>query len=124
VPLPHHNPEEKLMSYTLPHPQRTLAVPLATLAIGLGAGISGALILTDDDPAGFSSPTPAAEVAVPKGAAPVPERITSAPTSSLAGTSSSYPVPVPERATPAPFSQPSGGDTAPVPERISGARAR
>lgn len=98
------------MSYALPHPTRSLAVPLAALALGVAGGTSAALIIAEGDTITRSS---AVEVrALPVGGTPVPERVAPgpvslaprrAPTSSLAGTSSS---------------------SAPAPERISGARTR
>ena len=134
------------MHYALPHPQRTLAVPLAALALGLAGGVSGALILTDDT-VEFRTAAPSAEVSAPKSSAvPVPERVAPTPVAPVASSSSPAPVPervtpapssqatanvrstapVPERVTPAPTSQASGnaGSTAPVPERISGQRVR
>ena len=99
------------MTFVPQHPTRSLAVPLAALALGVAGGTSAALIVADGDTI-IRSSAPAVEVrALPTGATPVPERVSPgpvslsprrAPTSSLAGTTSS----------------------APRPERIRGARTR
>ena len=113
------------MSTTLPHPSRnTLAAPLAALALGLAGGVTGALILADDDPVAFRSSPGPAKVALPTAAPPVPERVSSAPsvsTSSLAGTSERT-APVPERVAGAAVVK--SQSSSPVPERISGAHKR
>jgi hypothetical protein len=135
------------MSIALPNPQRSLAIPLAALVLGAGAGVAATAILNDDEIVFRSSP--AAVVDSPRSTAvPVPERVTNAPAASAASASSAAPVPervtnasaasesaspapapVPERVGPQPqtssLSGATSGDTPPpVPERVSGAHAR
>jgi hypothetical protein len=111
------------MSHALPTPTRSLAIPLATLVLGAGAGVAATAILNDDEIVFRSSP-PAAVVEPQSTAAPVPERVAPSPTQSSAASES--PAPVPERVGPQPqTSSLAGTDSpAPVPERISGAQNR
>ena len=120
------------MTYVPQHPARTLAVPLAALALGLAGGTTAALIVADGDTIVRGS-APAVEVrALPTGAPPVPERV--APAAVIAPVVSQS-GPAPERVSPGPVSlSPRRAPTsslagttsssAPVPERISGARSR
>lgn len=118
------------MSYALPHPTRSLAVPLAALALGVAGGTSAALIIAEGDTITRSS---AVEVrALPVGGTPVPERVAPAPSIAPVVEQSG---PAPERVAPGPVSLAprraptsslagTSSSSAPAPERISGARTR
>ena len=110
--------------HILPNPQRTLAIPLAALALGAAGGTTAALIIADSDTVVVYGSSRAAEVrALPSTSAPVPERVSPAPTVSKSVTKTV--APVPERVSPSPVAETSSPSTsAPVPERISGAHAR
>ena len=120
------------MTYLPQHPTRSLAVPLAALALGIAGGTSAALILADSDTI-IRGSAPAVEVrALPTGGTPVPERVAPAPAVAPVVSQSG---PAPERVSPGPVSlSPRRAPTsslagttassAPVPERISGARTR
>jgi hypothetical protein len=100
------------MHYALPHPQRTIAVSLAALALGAAGGVAGALILDEDDVVSRSS-APAANVSVEPRDTPAPERVSPAPSSSDLKFFPKSGAPVPERVSPSP-----------EPERISGVRTK
>jgi hypothetical protein len=109
------------VSYALPHPQRSIAIPLAALAIGITGGVAAQALL-DDETLVFRSAPALVSSDLPSTSTPVPERVSPAPAvvaGSLAGTTS----PVPERVSPTPAAD-TGGTPAPVPERVSGVRAR
>ena len=102
------------MSYALPHPSRSLAVPLAALALGAAGGTTAALIIADSDTI-IRNPAPAAEVRLPSsGAMPVPERVSPAPP-----VAKSSPAPAPERVAPAPTVSVTKSTVVPAPERVS-----
>ena len=108
------------MHYALPHPQRTLAIPLATLALGAGAGVAATVALNDDTIVFRNSPPAAAKVDARDTPAPVPERVSPSPAVVTGSDRSS--APVPERVSPAPAK--SSTDSEALPPRISGAHTR